>query len=114
MKISEKINCIDFPCTNVMTNNAIFPQVDINPYSIKMLMISEAPSLKKGENFYESDNDVCIQPTIQIFNDAGLNISSIKEITDKGIYITTAIKCPKKEQSVSTDSIKNCSYLLEK
>ena len=113
MRVSDKIICTDSPCIDVIKNNYVFPNIVLHPEKIKIIMISEAPSINRNKNFYNSDNDIFIQPTIKIFNDAGLNISCINEILDNGIYITTAIKCPKKGMSVSSVTIKNCSRILE-
>jgi uracil-DNA glycosylase len=33
---------------------------------------------------------------------------------NNGIYLTTAIKCTKKDYLVSSETIKNCSFHLEK
>ena len=33
---------------------------------------------------------------------------------DNGIYLTTALKCKKKDYLVCSKTIKNCSYILEK
>jgi len=51
-----------------------------------------------------------VQPLI----DAGYDVSSIDDIIDLGVYITTAIKCAKIEYSVPTSVIKTCSEILEK
>jgi uracil-DNA glycosylase len=48
------------------------------------------------------------------FQDAGLKVESIKDILAKGVYMTTAIKCGKTGFGISTQTIQNCSYLLEK
>ncbi len=101
-------------CIDVKTEKHNIPDVKIHPQTIKIIMISEAPSSLNTENFYYPKNNDYMKPTIQIMQDAGLNISTINEITDLGIYITTAVKCPKIGMSISTDTIRRCSSLLEK
>ncbi len=113
VKISDQIHCNVFPCRDVQCKNYIVPHIEVEPKKIRMIMISEASSSHGYENFYHTDNQEYMQATVQIFNDAGLNISNINETIAQGIYITTAIKCPKEGLSISTETIKNCSHILE-
>lgn len=110
---SDTLYCDDLPCADVMTKKFTAPGIQINPDHVKILMISEAPSPNPDENIYSPNNHEYMQPTVQIFNDAGLNISSMKNIIEHGIYITTAIKCPKRTLSISANSVRNCTNLLE-
>ena len=43
MKISDKIKCVGFPCTDIDKNNYILPSAEIDAEKIKILMITEAP-----------------------------------------------------------------------
>ena len=113
MKMSDCIHCKEFPCKDVLTDHFTAPDVVVDPHSIKMIMISEGPSVHPNENFYEPNSHEYMQATLQIFRDAGLDISNMNEIIHKGVYITTAIKCPKEGLSISTETVKNCSYILE-
>ena len=54
-----------------------------------------------------------METTKQAFNDAGYPINSIHDILNLGVYITTAVKCAKIGSSISTDTIKECSFVLE-
>ena len=38
----------------------------------------------------------------------------MQDILDMGIYVTTAIKCGKTGYGIKTDTIKECSFILEK
>lgn len=114
MRVCDCIRCEAFPCTDVNKKAYRFPDADIDFEKIKIFMISEAPPIEKNDYFYVPDNPFYLQTTVQAFNDAGLEISSMKEILDLGIYITTAIKCGKTQYSISTETTKNCSDLLEK
>jgi uracil-DNA glycosylase len=52
---------------------------------------------------------------VQAFNDAGFKVSSMNDILDLGVYITTAIKCAKTKYSIAPETIDNCSIrILEK
>ena len=41
-------------------------------------------------------------------------VASIEDILDLGVYLTTAIKCGKTGYGIATQTIENCSHLLEK
>ncbi|MFQ6084288.1 MAG: uracil-DNA glycosylase family protein [Candidatus Aminicenantia bacterium] len=114
MKVCENIKCINFPCNDINKNNYLVPYKKINPQKIKIIMITEAPPADKQDYFYAQGNPFYLQTTVQAFNDAGINISTMQEILNLGIYITTAIKCGKTQYTISTDTIKNCSEILEK
>jgi uracil-DNA glycosylase family 4 len=114
MKITDIIKCIDFPCTDVDKNSFVVPPVEIDPTKIKILMITEAPPSDTAEYYYAAGNPFYLQTTLQAFRDAGADVSSMQDIIDLGVYITTAIKCSKKNYTVSPDTMKNCSGLLEK
>jgi uracil-DNA glycosylase len=53
------------------------------------------------------------QTTVQAFNDAGAKVSSIQDILDLGVYLTTAVKCGKTGYGIKSGTIKECSLLLE-
>lgn len=114
MKICDFITCNDFPCLDTDKNCFLVPYAEMNPQDIRIIMISEAPPADKKDYFYAPDNPFYLQTTLQAFRDAGKNISTVQEILDLGIYLTTAIKCGKTQYAISTNTIKNCSELLEK
>jgi uracil-DNA glycosylase len=113
MKVSDQVKCVDFPCTDIDTASYVIPYKEINPQNIKILMITEAPPPEKENYFYAEGNPFYLQTIVQAFNDAGVNISTMQEILDLGVYITTAVKCGKTQYAISTITIKNCSRLLE-
>lgn len=114
MKISERIKCLDFPCTDVDKKSYLTPPVDIDVEKIRIMMITEAPPNDKADYFYAGGSPFYLQTTLQAFKDAGANVSSMQDILDLGVYITTAIKCGKTGYAVSGDTMKNCTKLLEK
>jgi len=113
MKISDKIQCTDFPCTDINKNNYMLPSAEIDPEKIKVLMITESPPNDKADYFYAEGNPFYLQTTLQAFKDAGADVASMQDILDMGVYITTAIKCGKTGYAVSPDTMKNCSKILE-
>ena len=113
MKIEDNIKCVNFPCTDIDKNSYVIPGADIKPQDIKIIMITEAPPNDKADYFYAAGNPFYLQTTLQVFNDAGIKVSSMRDILDAGVYITTAIKCGKTQYAVSPETMKNCTKLLE-
>ncbi|MGD2246996.1 MAG: uracil-DNA glycosylase family protein [Candidatus Methanofastidiosia archaeon] len=113
MKVSNFITCKGFPCTDIIPDRYTIPDIEINPKTITMLMISEAPSPDPDDYFYASGTPFYLETTLHAFEQAGSSISSLNDILERGIYITTAVKCGKTTYSLSAKTIKNCSSLLE-
>lgn len=108
---------IDLSCSYSCpdTNGAmIFPNPEIDPGLIRIAMVSEAPATDFSNYFYKSTTASFFQTTATAFQDAGIIVKSWEEITELGIYLTTAIKCCKKDYLVSGVTIKKCAELLEK
>lgn len=114
MIASDLIKCLDFPCADADKASYIVPNIEIEPTRIKVLMITEAPPNDKADYFYAKGNPFYLQTTLQVFVDAGFNVSDMKDILSLGVYITTAIKCGKTQYAVSLPTVKNCARLLEK
>jgi uracil-DNA glycosylase len=114
MKVSDRIKCIDFPCTDVDKNSFVVPPAEIDAGKIKILMITEAPPNDKADYFYAAGSPFYLQTTLAAFNDAGEDVASMPDILDRGVYITTAIKCGKTGYAVANDTMKNCAKILER
>jgi uracil-DNA glycosylase len=110
MKITDKIKCIRFPCSDIDKNSHVIPSSDIDVEKIRILMITEAPPNETADYFYSAGNPLYLQT---VFRDAGSDVSSMQDILDLGVYITTAIKCSKTQYSISPETMKSCSKLLE-
>jgi uracil-DNA glycosylase len=91
----------------------VFPQTNIDSNLIKLVMISEAPPVNHSNYFYKEGSGTFFQTTKLAFGDAGIDISGYDDLTNMGIYLTTAIKCSKKDYLVSSKTIKECARLLE-
>lgn len=114
MNVSNHVTCTDFPCTDIDTARYTIPRIDIDPAQVVILMISEAPPQNADDYFYAPGNPSYLQTTLQAFEQAGAPVSSIEDILNLGVYITTAVKCGKTKYSIAAQTIKNCSALLEK
>ena len=75
-------------------------------------MIAEAPPAEPKDYFYAGPTSFYVETTLDAFNKAGYPVSSMQDITDLGVYITTATKCAKVGYGVSLATIENCSQLL--
>ncbi|GLC29080.1 uracil-DNA glycosylase family protein [Clostridium omnivorum] len=108
MECNCERNCID------VNLEAILPTAKISSSNIKVLMISEALPKNLNDFFYTTEQAAFFKTTCQALDDAGYHIESISELNELGIYLTTAIKCSKKDYLVSAATIKRCSQVLEK
>ena len=110
--INKTFKC-DYPCTDI-NRNMIYPQIEMDTNLIKIVMISEAPSVDYSNYFYKDVSAPFFQTTKTAFQDAGIDIKDYNDLTNIGVYLTTAIKCSKKDYLVSSKTIKNCTNYLEK
>ena len=114
MRVSECIGCKEFPCEDVKTNCYVIPSINIKPKDVSIVMISEAAPANPGDYYYAKGDSLFEQTTVQAFKDAGANVSSIKDVLNLGVYLTTAVKCGKTGYGIKTITIKECSFILEK
>jgi len=108
MRPSKCVECADFPCLDVNKDRYLVPDIETEPDKIIAIMISEAPPQNADDYFYASNNPFYQQTTVQAFNDAGFDVSSMKDVLNLGVYVTTAIKCAKTAYSISPYTIENC------
>jgi len=110
--INEAIKC-DHACCDT-ERPVTLPKLDFDPEKIRMIMISEAPPADRSNYFYQNSTGSFFKTTQAAFADAGFKINDYDDITKMGIFLTTAIKCEKKDYLVSARTIKKCSGVLEK
>jgi uracil-DNA glycosylase len=114
MRVSDHIQCIDFPCTEACQESYLVPRLDLDPQSIKLMLISETAPVDPGDDYYASGDALFARTTLQAFREAGLKVDSIQDLINRGIYLTTAVKCGKYDYAVATSTISHCSSLLER
>lgn len=114
MQVNHYVQCRDFPCSGVKHENYSVPAVEIDPAKIAIVLISEAAPANPRDNYYAPGDPEFQQTTVQAFRDAGAQVSSIRDILDLGVYLTTAVKCGKTGYGIQSAAIKECSLLLEK
>lgn len=114
MKIIDYVQCIDFPCMEARQESYLIPDLDIDPKSIKIVLISETAPIEAKEYYYGSCEALFARTTVQAFQEAGVKIGTIQDLLQMGIYMTTAVKCGKYDYAVATSTIVHCSSLLER
>jgi len=114
MQVSNCVGCTEFPCADVKNECYIVPDIDVEPDDIAIVMISEAAPANLGDYYYAGGDALFEQTTVQAFNDAGAEVSSIQDILAMGVYLTTAVKCGKTGYGIKVGTIKECSLILEK
>ena len=91
-----------------------FPNCNLDPDKIDVIMISEVPSQNPDDGFYSDAIDPnYMKTTRSLFADAGVPVKNIDDILSKGIYITTAVKSPKIGYTEDTAVIKEHLPFLE-
>lgn len=113
MRPSECIACTGFPCPDTDKKCYQIPDIDVDPEPIQMIMISEAAPKDPGDHYYAPGDPLFQRTTVQAFNDAGVYVKTIPDLLDKGVYLTTAVKCGKTGYAIKAATIKECSLLLE-
>ena len=114
MRVNKRIRCKEFPCTDVNHECYMVPNIDIAPEDISLVLISEAAPQDLADYYYAKGNPLFQQTTVQAFRDAGADVSSVRDILNLGVYLTTAVKCGKTGYGIATGTVKECSSLLEK
>jgi len=114
MRVSQCVGCREFPCSDVKHDCYVVPSVNVKPEAISIVMVSEAAPENADDYYYAKGSSLFQQTTVQAFNDTGANVSSVKDIVHRGVYLTTAVKCGKTGYGIKADTIRECSLLLEK
>ena len=114
MHVAECIGCESFPCADVRHECYMVPDIDVRPEGISVVMISESAPKDPDDYYYAAGDPLFEQTTVQAFIDAGERVSSIPDIMQLGVYLTTAVKCGKTGYGIKAATIKECSLILER
>ena len=96
------------------TQNLRLNDVNIEPETIQAIIINEVVPSCPEDDFYGKPDSAYMSTTIPMFRKAGIEIGSVQDILNNGIYITNAVKTPKTEYAVSKESIEDSLPYLEK
>lgn len=94
--------------------NLRFNDVDVLPETIYAIMINEVVPSCPEEDFYGKPDAAYMSTTIPLFRKAGIEVNSVQDILNKGIYMTNAVKTPKTEYAVPKESIEESLPHLER
>ena len=114
MQVNQYVGCQGFPCADVKHGCYVVPDVDLNPDKMSIVMVSEAAPENPDDYYYSEGDPLFEQTTVQAFNDAGANVTSMQDIIGMGVYCTTAVKCGKTGYGIKSGTIEECSRILEK
>ena len=114
MQIDKRVACKHFSCSDVKRDCFLVPDINVKPNQVSIVMISEAAPADPDDYHYAKGNPLFEQTTVQAFNDTGVQVKSIKDLVKLGVYLTTAVKCGKTGYGIQSDTIKECSHVLEK
>ena len=96
-----------------MANGIYLNNIDIDPLTIRAVMINEVVPSDPLQDFYGSSDADYLKTTIPLLQGAGAEVVSIQDILKKGIYITNAVKTPKTDYAIDKSSMENSLPYLE-
>jgi len=114
MRVSQCVVCKSFPCRDIKRDCYIVPGISLPPDLISIALVSEAAPERRADYYYSKGDALFQRTTVAAFNKAGVNVASVKDIVDLGVYLTTAVKCGKTGYGIQAETIRECSLLLEK
>ena len=94
-------------------NGIYLNNIDIDPLTIKAIMIKEVVPADPSQDFYGTPDADYLKTTIPLLQRAGAEAASIQDILQRGIYITNAVKTPKTDYAIDKSSIENSLPYLE-
>ncbi len=98
----------------IATDTLQFPDCEIDPAKIKVIMINEVVPRNPDDWFYSETPDPENRRTaFGLFEGAGVPVKSMRDVLDLGIYITAALKTPKDGYTADPAVIKEQLPLLE-
>jgi len=99
---------------NISNEKVQLPCISLATEKIKVIMINEVPPENPDDYFYsKTDIPDYMKTTLSLFQNAAVDVNSIEDILDLGIYITTAVKTPKSQYTVDTAKIVEHLPILE-
>ena len=75
-----------------IANGIYLNNIEIDPLTIKAIMINEVVPSDPLQDFYGSPGANYLKTTIPLLQGAGAEVHSIQDILKMGIYITNAVK----------------------
>jgi uracil-DNA glycosylase len=114
MRVCDFVCCRDFPCADVVHARNVVSSVDLEPRSVRIVLVSEVPAADPGDDYLAPGDPLFARTTVQAFRDAGADVTSIEDVVALGVHLTTAVKCAKRGYGIDRRTIDACSHLLER
>lgn len=112
IQVKEKMK--EFVTSNAFEQDYQFADVKIDTQAIKAIMINEVVPSNPEDDFYGKNKPpFYLTTTLPLFSKAGFSMTSIEDVTKAGIYITNAVKIPKKNTTIEKDVLEQCIPILE-
>ncbi len=99
--------------TEASVSGFYLTDLNLNADSIHAVMINEVVPSNPKQDFYGGDSEGYLKTVLPLFQKAGAQVTSIHDILSMGIYLTNAVKTPKTEYTIETDTIKAHMSVLE-
>ena len=96
----------------ISNKKSVLPN-NINSKKVRIVAICEALPDNKTDYFYSSSNSLYVTNTIEAFSNAGVRAKNISGLIQQGVYLTVAVKEPRKGLTVAPKIIEKYSYGLE-
>jgi uracil-DNA glycosylase len=110
---ADQVTCVHFPCRDVDHRRFEVPGQVVDPGRVRLVLVAEAPPAQPADSLFASGVPFHLETTLSAFRAAGLEAASLRDLTDRGIYLTTAVKCAKVGYGVERATVEECSRLLE-
>lgn len=91
-----------------------FNNIEVEPESIFAILINEVVPADPRDDFYGGADAAYLSTAIPLFKQAGIEVDSVFELLEAGIYLTNAVKTPKTDYAVERGSIEKSLPYLEK
>ena len=114
MRPSECVGCTAFPCDDVDHRGYAVPGVDVPAEDVRIVLVSEASPPDPADGYYADGAPLFARTTLEAFGDAGQRVSTIRELLDLGVYLTTAVKCAKTGYAIRPATVDACAEILER
>lgn len=114
MKVSNSVHCATLPCADVEHGGFWVPDVDVDPASVSIVLISEVAAPATADNYRLDGESLFARTTVEAFRAAGAAVEGLDDVFALGVHLTTAVKCSKLGYGVKAGTIATCSVLLER
>lgn len=87
--------------------------IDVDPRRIRAILINEVVPADPSQGFYGPDPAGYKATTVPLFQKAGLDVKDMRDILQMGVYITNAVKTPKRGRAIEQASLEQSGPYLE-